>query len=250
MPVGDLPGWHQVFADDFTTDVPVGGFSGCRWGRNLMHSRCSDLPPSVAAKWVAYADGWKDTSGNGTYYPSRVLSIRDGLLNYRLHTERGVHMVAAPVPKIPGGVNDGGLRYGRYVVRFRSDALHGYKTAWLLWPDSDIWPGDGEIDFPEGNLDGSFSAFVHHMNAGSGSQQDVYATTGLYTRWHTAVVEWTPSYCRFTLDGNVIGVSTDYIPSTPMHWVLQSETAIDGSVPRDSTAGNVQIDWVVAYTPA
>src|SRR5215472_1874929 len=26
MPVGDIPGWHQVFSDDFTTDVPLGSF--------------------------------------------------------------------------------------------------------------------------------------------------------------------------------------------------------------------------------
>jgi hypothetical protein len=35
-----------------------------------------------------------------------------------------------------------------------------------------------------------------------------------------------------------------------MHWVLQTETGLDGIVPADSTAGNVQIDWVAVYRPA
>jgi beta-glucanase (GH16 family) len=179
------------------------------------------------------------------------MSIQNGVLNLYMHTENGVHMVAAPVPKIPGGSgSDGGLLHGRYVVRFRSDALPGYKTAWLLWPDSGVWPRDGEIDFPEGNLDGTINAFMHYMNATSGSQQDAYSTSATYPAWHTAVIEWMPSYCSFSLDGRVIGTSTSNIPSTPMHWVLQSETTTDGLVPSDTTAGNIQIDWVAVYTPA
>jgi beta-glucanase (GH16 family) len=253
MPVGDIPGWHQVFADDFITDAPVGTFSGCSQpsGGTILTAHCTGLPPSVAAKWFAYPDGWKDTTGHGTYYPSKVMSIQNGVLNLYIHTENGVHMVAAPVPKIPGGSgSDAGLLHGRYVVRFRSDALPGYKTAWLLWPDSGVWPGDGEIDFPEGNLDGTINAFMHYMNATSGSQQDAYSTTATYPTWHTAVIEWMPSYCSFSLDGTVIGTSTSNIPSTPMHWVLQSETTTDGLVPSDTTAGNIQIDWVAVYTPA
>ena len=82
MPVGDIPGWRQIFADDFLTDVPVGNF-----------------PSAVSAKWDAYPDGWKDTSKHGTYFPSKVVSIQNGVLNLHLHTENGVHMVSAPEPK-------------------------------------------------------------------------------------------------------------------------------------------------------
>jgi hypothetical protein len=174
MPVGDIPGWHQVFADDFATNVPVGRFSGCRPASTLMQPRCSGLPASVAAKWWAYPDGWTDT-GTGTYYPSKVLSITKGVLDYYIHTgtihRKKIHMISAPVPKIPGGVdNGGGLLYGRYVVRFRADALLRYHAAFLLWPDSGHWPFDGEIDFPEADLNGHIYAFMHHKGALRGSQ--------------------------------------------------------------------------------
>jgi len=250
MPQGNLPGWRQVFSDDFTTDVPLGGFSGCRWNGDLMSSDCSGLPASVAAKWWAYPDGWPDTSHNGQYYPSQTLSIHNGMMDIYLHTADGIHMVAAPEPKIPGGPNGFGLQYGAYVVRFKADALPGYKLAWLLWPDSEIWPSDGEIDFPEGELTSTFSGFMHWMGATSGSQQDVYPTTAGAQQWHTATIEWTPSYCRFILDGQVIGTSTQRIPSDPMHWVLQTETSVDGTPPADATAGHVLIDWVAAYAYA
>jgi beta-glucanase (GH16 family) len=232
MPVGDVPGWHQVFADDFLRRVPVG-----------------DFPAAVADKWWAYPDGWPDTTGVGTYMPSKVVSIANGVMDLRLHTEHGVAMVAAPVPRVPGAPGrEGGLLYGRYAVRFRADPAPCYKTAWLLWPDSETWPRDGEIDFPEGRLTGTISAFLHHQGAVSGSDQDAFDTPATYAQWHTAVIEWTPTTTRFLLDGTTVGMSTSRIPSTPMHWVLQTETGTDGCVPPASAVGNVQIDWVTVST--
>lgn len=263
MPVGNLPGWNQVFADNFAGDnVPVGSFSGCSWpnGANLMTINCTGLAPypGVEAKWFAYPDGWKDTTGAGTYYPSKVISIQNGVMNLYLHTETvngtSYHMVSAPVPKIPGGSGSlGGMLYGRYAIRFRADSLHGYKTAWLLWPDSNTWPADGEMDFPEGDLDSTINAYLHWMNGTSGNSQDAFPTTVTYNSWHTAVLTWTPLGTTFTLDGSVVGTDTNLslIPSTPMHWVIQTETSTDGTgPPADATGGNVQIDWVTAYSQA
>jgi beta-glucanase (GH16 family) len=134
-----------------------------------------------------------------------------------------------------------------YAMRFKADQVPGYKTAWLLWPDSENW-ADGEIDFPEGNLTGTISAYMHHK--GDPQAQDGYSTGATYATWHTAVIEWTPQSVTFYLDGRVIGTSTDaaVIPSTPMHWVLQTETRTSGGPPSDSAAGHVRIDWVTAYT--
>lgn len=229
MPVGDLPGWHQIFADDFTTDVPTGSFPGSVY-RNT---------------WYVYPDGAHDTSGNGQYYPSKVLSVSNGMLNMYLHTENGIHMVAAVLPKLPT------MLYGRYTVRFRADSLYGYKSAWLLWPDSGNFPYDGEIDFPESctGLDGLICAFMHRMYATSNLDRDYYSTGATYGAWHTATTEWSPGNVTFYLDGQVIGTSTNRVPSDPMHWVLQTETSTYGEgAPSNSTAGNVQIDWVAAYS--
>jgi len=224
MPTGDLPGWSRVFSDDFTTNVPIGSFPGSVYG----------------AKWGAYQDGWKDTTGHGTYMPSKVLSVRNCALDYYVHTENGVHLVSAPTPKLPVGA------YGKYVVRFRADALHGYKTAWLLWPDSETWPADGEIDWPEGNLDQTMFAAMHYANPAGG--QDYFGTSATYPTWHTATTTWEPGKVTFALDGTTFGTSTTQVPTKPMHWVLQTETSTDsGVVPDSATSGHVLIDWVVAY---
>lgn len=235
MPVGDLPGWQQVFADDFTTPVALGSY-----------------PAAVAAKWGrSYPDGWHDTTGHGSYSPSKVVSISGGIMNLDLHTENGVHLVAAPVPTIPGAEGSrGGLRYGRYAVRFRADVAPGYKTAWLLWPDSGNWPHDGEIDFPEGNLDGPIKAFLHPQDGVSSAPSARFHTGVPYTSWHTAVIERTEGGVTFLLDGRVVGSVSERVPNTPMHWVLQTETALIGPPPMDATRANVQIDWVAVWVPA
>lgn len=249
MPSGNLPGWRQVFSDNFTTSVPVGRFAGCVSTPRLMHASCKRLPAAVRSKLWAYPDGWSDTSGHGRYMPSQVLSIRHGMLQYDLHTSGGTHMVAAVVPKIPGGADGSGLQYGAYAIRFRANPIPGYKTAFLLWPDSGVWPADGEIDFPEGNLNSTMGAYMHQQGGTSGASQDAYSTTATYTSWHTAVIEWTSHLCRFILDGQVVGTSYSLIPNTPMHWVLQAETALSGGAPASNVAGHLYVAWIAAYAP-
>jgi hypothetical protein len=245
MPIGDINGWRQVFTDDFVTDSPIGGWAIPDWKQGVVSSAYHN-------KWTGYPYPWTDTSKNGRYDQGRVISTVGGLMNMYIHSENGEHLVAAPVPIIPGADSNLGLTAGRYVMRFRADQVHGYKTAWLLWPTSDVWPRDGEIDFPEGNLDSSISAFMHNMNGTSGGDQAYFSSNGVtYSSWHTAVLEWKAGQsCSFYIDGNLVGTTTSRVPSTPMHWILQTETNLDGYAPDNSAAGNVQIDWISVYVPA
>jgi len=225
MPVGNLPGWRQIFVDDFSTDVPLGSFPGTAYG----------------GRWSGY-EGQRDTSGEGTYTNQWTVSVHDGVMDIYLRTENGTPLVAAPQPRLPGRY---GQTYGRYSVRFRADPVPGYKTAWLLWPDSDQW-ADGEIDWPEGPLSGDM--YAANLRVGSPGVFDL--TTGgvaTYGNWHIATTEWTPQAVVFFLDGREIGRSTS-VPTTPMHWILQTET--DHGRPPADAAGHVEVDWVAVYERA
>jgi beta-glucanase (GH16 family) len=216
-----VPGFNLVFSDDFNTPAAAGQFLNV-----------------YSSKWGTY-DGFKDTGHLGMY-SNNVISVAGGALDMYLHTENGVPQVAAPVPFIHGGW--GGQQYGRYSVRFRADSLPGYKTAWLLWPDSDNW-SDGEIDFPEGDLNGTIYAFDHEV--GNPSNNAMAVNTGAsFTDWHTATTEWTPAGVKFYLDGNLVGSST-VSPSVPMHLILQTETS---GAPDASVAGHVQIDSISIWS--
>ena len=226
-PSGDLPGWYQTFREDFPSgDVTLGSWPG-----------------QYGDRWDAYPEPWRDTSGNGIYSPARVLSISHGVLDMYLHSEQGQPYVAAPEPRL-NGPDGRGQRYGRYSVRFRADAVPGYKTAWLLWPDSNR-RREGEIDFPEANLDSTINGCVHKADHNRGQQK--FPTGKTFAKWHIATIEWVPGRVTFILDGKTIGTTTKKVPSEPMHWVLQTETEIDGRRPSHSAAGHVQVDWVAAY---
>ena len=235
MPVGDLPGWRQTGTQDFTKPADA-GVVGEVYGQDMR----------------GYS-GFSDTSGNGTYTPDSVLSVADGKLDYYLHHEGGSPRVACVIP-----FGYDGQRYGRYSIRFRSDSLPGYKIAFMLWPSSDNW-ADGEIDWPEGALDGR----MYGVSAIRGSRDEsgmkfdppvrTFAPGGL-DQWHVATTEWTPDSVRWFWDGALIGQTSlpAAVPVKPMRWTLQAETALgpDAIVPDPSTAGHLEIDWVVQYAYA
>lgn len=215
------PGWNEIFSESFDTPVGLGEFPG----------------PAYESHWMSY-DGFADTSGTGDYAPLKVISVHDGALDMNLHTSDGRALGAAPIPLING--QWGGQLYGRYVVRFKADSLPGYGAGWLLWPDSNDW-GDGEIDFPEGGLDGTIYANQHCL--GDPQAKCLAADTGVEfsSGWHTTMIQWLPSGVTYYLDGVQVAFSPES-PSTRMHLVLQ--TATNGFVPAGSVHGHVLIDSV------
>lgn len=239
MPKGNLPGWTQVYANDFTLNVPRGAFSGCIAARTVWLSVCTGLPAGERRLLWAYPSSHRDNSGH-PYEPQADLSISHGELDDYLHHDAA----ATALPKIRYG-GGGGMVHGAYVVRFRANPVAGYKTAFLLWPESLHWPQDGEIDFPEGDLNTTITANMHWQGGTTMVSRDFYNSHVTYRGWHTAVTEWTRNRCAFFLDGKLVGVSTARIPDTPMYWVLQVETR--GDPVRTS---HVDIDWAVAYRPS
>lgn len=230
--------WTLIFEDHFNTNIAEGSFpSG---------------DTNVVGGWSSYPYGWKDTSKNGTYNP-RIVSVTNGVLQKRIRYENGVYNVAAIMPNIGGDTDVRNQLYGRYEVRFQSDPVEGYKVAWLLWPKSEVWPRDGEIDFPEGNLNSYIAGYVHYQNGTWGGDQKVCEprTDLVAGRWHTAVIEWEPNRVGFYLNGALFCEATSRIPNTPMRWVLQTETRLSGGVPPTGAAGSVYIDYVKVwdYTP-
>jgi len=246
-PTANLPNFTHVYAEDFDTDQAIGVFPD---------------GATYDATWIGYADWSQDTSHNGYYVPSKVLSTHDSYLDIYVHSEfiSGVwyHLSAVPFPTDPASTAGGtGRLYGRVSVRAKSDIVAGYKTAWLFWPFSGNWPAEGEIDFPEGALGGPVNAYLHWAISDTGSPdyggQDAFESLGYSADvWHTYTTEWKPGEVKFYVDDVLVGTATKAIPSTRMYWALQTETATDGvTVPTNEAAGHVLIDWVSIwdYTP-
>jgi beta-glucanase (GH16 family) len=226
MPVGNIPGWRQVFTDDFS-------------GSQL------DL-----SKWSVYS-GRPGGDQAGWFDPHHV-AVSHGMLvisAYRDRADRG-HWAT-------GGVSSGqGLvqTYGKYLVRVRFDRGAGVTHALLLWPASNSWPP--EIDFSEGNGSGTVGTFatLHY------GQQNYRSAAGLprlnLYQWHTLGVQWTPGEVQYTVDGRVWKTMRGkFVPAIPMVLDLQTQIWPCGSWARcpDATTPRVvrmYVDWVVAYAPA
>jgi hypothetical protein len=235
MPRGDLPGWKQTGAQDFDSPAPAGRIE------------------EVYGNAMRGYSGFVDSSGHGTYTPDSVLSVADGKLDYYLHFAEGRPRVASVIP-----FGYEGQTYGRYSIRFRYESMPGYKIAFLLWPSSDNW-NEGEIDWPEGGLDGP----LYGGSAIKGSLKEDgmdfdpperdYSPSGP-GQWHVATTEWTPGKAKWYLDGHLVGQTrmASGVPDTPMRWTLQAETADRASsdFPARETAGHLQVDWAVQYAYA
>jgi hypothetical protein len=246
-PSGDLPGWVLIFEDTFGVDVPLGSF------------------PPAGGKWGAYPPSYKDTSGNGVYDAARTVQVAGGVMRIHLYTDvGGVCRVAAPVPYIrppSATVKWPGQLYGRYETVARFPTLGaGYKVAWLLWPDSGTNTtgspsgvgGNGEIDFPEHGLGQQIatSGFMHRQDATVGNDQYQANSPVDLRGFHSFVTEWSKDLCRFLIDGREIGRTTERVPRTSMHWVLQCETQLSGGKPLASAVADIEIDAVRVWRPA
>lgn len=225
MPTTPVPGWREVFADDFT-------------GSALDLSR-----------WFTY-DGEPGGDPGGWFATSHV-SVTNGNLviaGYR-DPAYGGKWVTGGVSDRPGLVQT----YGKYLVRFRCEAGTGIAHAILLWPADNSWPP--EIDFSEDNGSDRQTTYST-LHYGLTNTQVQRQTAVDLTQWHTVGVEWMPGRLVYTLDGSIWStVTSPHVPASPMALAIQTqawaagdnwERGVDATTPAQV---NLYVDWVVAYAP-
>jgi beta-glucanase (GH16 family) len=226
MPVGDIAGWHQTFAEDFTAG-------------------------DISDRWWIY-DGQPGGDPGGWFDHTHVNTVNGDLVisASRADTPNGNLYVT-------GGVNNSKSfeqTYGLFKVRFRAEVGRGIAYAMLLWPVGDGWPP--EIDFMEDNGRDrrTTSATLHYGPDDTKIHREV---SGTFTAWHTAEVEWSPGQLIYRLDGRVwTTMTTPNVPDVPMSIAIQTQTWLCGDswegCPNAGTPANVNlyVDWAVAYSRA
>lgn len=240
IPRGDVSGWKQVLAQDFSQDVPLGGFVV---GQDGLASSGSALRAKYGSAIGGYPDGWD------FYQPSKTVTIKGSVLDISMFTSGGSPHSAAVYP-IRADTGSPSQLYGRWQWRMRALQVSG--TGWLscsmLWPQNDAdWPGAGELNWPEGELKGPVQGFVHYAGP-TRPQLKVFAPSSFYwTQWRIYTIEWLPGLVRYLVDDTVVAHVTEGVPNTPMRWVLQTNPSTS-AVPY-STA-HMQLDWISIYDPA
>ena len=155
---------------------------------------------------------------------------------------------------------DGNRTYGLWGIRAKLDPGKGYAPAILLWPESNIWPQDGETDIIEtvSTQRAWDLASVHWGDPPNGDRESgkVY---GDFSGWHVYWVDWRPDYIKIYVDRTLVYDTTKsskkpVIPHTPMHIVMQQEPGpyapkVWLPPPDQSTPDQVvmHVDWVRVY---
>ncbi|GEL16979.1 glycoside hydrolase family 16 protein [Pseudonocardia asaccharolytica] len=180
--------------------------------------------------------------GNGLRRPEAI-SQSDGLLRI---TARG---------DVSGGMAyHPGQLYGRWEFRARTDKGRGFGSAILLWPDSEQWPRDGELDImevPSENRDRAH--VVVHWDEG-GDKVFGSSHPGDYSKWHTFALDWLPDRITWYVDGVKRFETTDkkIIPTEPMHLTIQLDQGPKANwidAPDETTPDelSLEVDWVRIY---
>jgi beta-glucanase (GH16 family) len=224
MPVGDLPGWRQVLADDFA-------------GSELDER-----------KWFRY-DGQPEGDPGGWFDPSHV-SVADGRLIIGAWAEPARRNLYAT-----GGISHHAAfsqTYGRYEIRFRAERGTGIAYALLLWPKDDLYPPEIDIAEDNGRDRQIIHGFLHPTD--TSYPKESFQIPADATQWHTVGLEWTPGKAVFTLDGEPWGtVEGPQVPAEPMDLALQTQAWYCGhgweACPDETTPERVdlEIDWAVIY---
>lgn len=253
VPVGNLPGWNQVFETNFPGIVPVGAFSGCGNGATLADTYCTGLQPysSYYNDWWAYPSGWPDTAEEciegssqcpdtsvhppigGLYQPQQAVSVSNNAMHINMSspTNGGTNVVATVVPRLCAD-----QLYGMYTERFKVVQENpGFKSA-HLWIS-----GNFETDYPENDYGQTISAYTHPGGAN-------FSTSAQWTSWHTTTVDWTVNSIQFYMDGQLIGTATNNVPNIAMDWILQNESSILGPYASPGATAELDIAWVACYT--
>jgi beta-glucanase (GH16 family) len=187
-------------------------------------------------KWDVY-DG-EGHNGNGRRSPDQM-KIDDGILT-----------IDGDSDGTTGGMGlDLGQKYGRWEGRVKAPASDDtYHAVMLLWPDSEKWPQDGEIDFME-MLDPNRQDTDSYVHYGKDNQQIHNEVQTDATQWHNWAVEWTSEHIIGYLDGREWFRITDpkALPPGNMHLAIQLDWFPEDGDKKDVKPSEMQIDWVKQY---
>lgn len=227
----------------------------------------TDFSSPLGSEWIIY-----DSVGHAGWGLRRPSAI--GLLPDPMATGGGMLTITARMGQgdEAGRLVSGGVKllrpqtYGRFTVRLRADPDPDQVTSMvaLLWPQSDEWPRDGEIDIVEtwstrdtrnpveSNLHwlktDATEPYTRRDDARAGAVHRGVAGT----EWHTYVLEWRADIVSVSVDGIAPQVlSTD--PAEIADWNMEPTLQLDafdppyapGAQPRVSGPVVMYVDYLL-----
>lgn len=203
------------------------------WGKIAARDEFNYSGAPLASKWTVYDSVGHD--GQGLRSP-KAFAVEDGVMRITGDTTGTTGGMAARFDSV---------KYGKWEVRMRvPERDPKYHPVLLLWPDSEKWPCDGEVDFAEGWGETNIVNFV--LISGCEDTVTRKYTSIDQTQWHDYAVEWTSAGMVGYIDGVEVfrDTTASHQPPGPMHLTIQLDWFPDGSPTIPST---MEVDWVHFY---
>jgi hypothetical protein len=222
--------------NDFDDTIPFGSWSGDPQG--TMMGRASG----------------EDTSKRGKY-SNKEVSQHDSVLDSRSRMVNGQRWMGCPMNKTPNPSNSGSTapKALRVTVCLKIDGPEaGWKIAYMMAKYGAVRLQ--EFDWPEVSLKvGAIpNAWLHMLNGGGGKHFVPPPPNSLY-EWHTYTPEVVAGkYAEVYFDGKLFGRAegASLIGTNGMHYIVQNETMIGGTLPANMGEAHSLIDWVQIEVPA
>lgn len=274
--------WGTVAAGALTLAAGVGGAGGCTTdGDTGIGSGPVDLGPAPAGDEVTYYTDFSgplgpewdlyDSIGHagwGLRRPSAI-TIEDD------PTARGGRVLAITARMGEGDeaglLVSGGMKlrvpqtYGRYTFRVRIEPDPDEVTSGvvLLWPESNEWPRDGEIDIVETwanrdtrtpvetNIHWLDPDAVEPYDSGDDDREQFDHDGVDGTEWHVYQLDWRADRVQLSIDGAPPLVVSDD-PAEIADWPMEPTIQLDafdapdrpGEQPVMDGAVTMYVDWV------
>ncbi|MFC7693942.1 family 16 glycosylhydrolase [Paeniroseomonas aquatica] len=192
--------YKVVLADDFSA-----GYKASNWG-------------------YGYNGG---TYWNGAFtWSSSDVNVRNGEMQVTDTRQADGSWTAGGFNSMQAGQS---ITYGTVEFDARVEAAQGTQAAILMWPVSDTWPRDGEIDILEAPKNQAMHS--SHWEGADGSHQysSIFSTIDP-SKTHRYAMTWLPNEVTIKVDGQVVARWTDAaaIPDTAMGFGAMGYVAAQG----------------------
>lgn len=196
--------------------IPASAAGTLGWGAPTKSVSFTDAK-ALDGWWVYDAPG---NGGNGRRTPDAI-SFKDNVMT-----------ISGDANGNTGGLMlQAGQMYGAWEVQMKVPVgAKDYNAVALLWPSTDRWPADGEIDFMELKNDATrhnVTSAVHYSPDGTSDAWVSGAVDVDATAWHNYAVVWTPTRISTYVDGKQFFTTTDVakFPTVAMQLCLQLDYA-------------------------
>jgi hypothetical protein len=194
-----------------------------------------------AANWGSAFNG--GTYWNGAFsWSSADVAVRSGEMQVTDTRHADGSWTAGGFSSFKAGNT---ITYGTVEFDARVEAAQGTQAAILMWPASDAWPRDGEIDILE--APGNEAMHSSHWEGSDGSHMwDSVFSTFDPSQTHHYKMTWLPASLTIEIDNTVVARWTDaaQIPDTAMGfgamgYVASAGEAWLGGAPTAATPSTV-----------